>query len=461
MKIRTQLTLTFTLLAATILGIFCFGIYYLSSDYRKREFYDRLQDQAVFASEFYFNVKGVTPSQLKQLYVQQFTRLVDEDLVIYDAQKHILFESGTSHTRLTAKQFTLLAKGLKLNLELPTGEELTAISIEKAGLPFYVLVSARDRYGNSKLAFLRTIMASFWVGSLGLMWLAGLLFAKRALTPIAQIIGQVNQITSSSLNTRVVTANKRDEIAQLATTFNQMLAGLEEAFAHNKSFVQHASHELRTPLTSVRGQLEVALMQQRSEGEYRATMESLLEDIQNMTVLTNGLLELSQLSNSSYRPRFEPVRVDALLWEMLDVIATAKPNYRASIEFDPETDENDLVVNGNQSWLGNCFKNLMENGCKFSQDNRVGVKLQPKDGWLVIKFIDKGFGISPHELDHIFEPFYRSENTLHIPGHGIGLSLCRKIVQLHGGKILVDSTLGKGTTFTVSLPLLASLELAA
>jgi signal transduction histidine kinase len=186
-------------------------------------------------------------------------------------------------------------------------------------------------------------------------------------------------------------------------------------------------------------------------------MISLLEDIQNMTNLTNGLLELSQLSTSTFQPKFELVRVDELLWEMVDVVTNVKPNYKIAIEFGPETDENDLIVKGNQSWLGNCFKNLMENGCKFSSDHRVWVSLQPKKDWLVISFIDHGYGIASTELEHIFEPFYRSENTLHVPGHGIGLSLCHKIVQLHNGLIDVKSQIGVGTTFSVKLPLARSL----
>jgi signal transduction histidine kinase len=418
-----------------------------------------LEDQAVFVSEFYFTIKGVSPQQLQELYNRQFTRLVQEELVIFDENRNILFESSKTHNTISNIEVDELFKGKQLELELDNGIEMSGLKVAHNGKSYYVIVSALDRYGKSKLEFLRVISFVVMSASIILMVLAGLVFANRTLRPIALIIDQVNKITSSSLNTRVYTANQRDEIAKLATTFNEMLAGLEEAFALNKSFVQHASHELRTPLTSIRGQLEVALMHPRTPEEYQQTMVSLLEDIVNMTKLTNGLLELSQLSTSTFQPKFEPVRVDALLWDMVDVITEVKPEYRISIEFDPETDENDLIVNGNQTWLGNCFKNLMENGCKFSQAHRVLVSLKPKKNWLVISFTDHGYGIVASEIEHIFEPFYRSENTLHIQGHGIGLSLCKKIVHLHNGLIDVKSQIGASTTFSVRLPLTNALPM--
>jgi len=120
------------------------------------------------------------------------------------------------------------------------------------------------------------------------------------------VISQVDKITASNLNRRVKAGNGRDEIAQLALIFNQMLARLEEAFAVQKSFVAHASHEIRTPLTAITGQIEVTLFQERTSQEYRQVLGSLLEDVRSITRLANGLLELTQRPFRVFRPKVTP-----------------------------------------------------------------------------------------------------------------------------------------------------------
>jgi signal transduction histidine kinase len=316
-----------------------------------------------------------------------------------------------------------------------------------------VIVAAHDRYGTSKLAYLRNILIGFLATIPILLLLGGWFLAGRALAPIRNIVAQVTSISSQNLSTRVSTINKQDEIADLAFHFNQMLARLDVAYTLNKSFVQNASHELRTPLTALRGQVEVALLQTRTDEEYKGLLQSLHEDIVRMTALTNGLLELSLLSSHQVSPSMKPVRVDEVLWEAVDLVTKAKPGYRILIVFGDGTEESSLLVWGNDQWLRNCFQNLMENGCKFSTYHEVKVTLEANETTVFIHFRDEGVGIDPVEQERIFEPFYRSERTLNIPGNGIGLSICQRIVRLHGGQLSLTSVVGQGTTFTVQMPL--------
>lgn len=454
MTIKTQITVWFTTLVVVIMTTFAFSIYSLSAQYRQDEFFERLNNQARFAADFYFKTRDVSAAQLQDLYEKQFTRLVDESLVIVNDEKKVMFSSGaTDALVLSEQELGALKNNGTYNKVMPDNLEFAAITYPHDDQVFVVMVSAQDRYGASKLQYLRNILIGFLALTPVLLLLGGTFLASRALAPIRNIVDQVSRISSQNLNTRVFTKSERDEIAELASQFNQMLARLEDAFALNKSFVQNASHELRTPLTALRGQVEVALMQSRSVEEYRSLLNSLREDILNMTSLTNGLLELSQLSNEQYTPVVQAVRVDELLWDALDQVVSARPEYRIIISFADDAADSSLLVNGNEQWLRNCFQNLMENGCKFSPNHEVKVALAVEKQQVVINFEDEGMGIAAEEQAKIFEPFYRSERSMHVTGNGIGLSLCQRIIKLHQGTLTLKSALNEGSTFSVSLPL--------
>lgn len=173
-----------------------------------------------------------------------------------------------------------------------------------------------------------------------------------------------------------------------------------------------------------------------------------------MSRLTNGLLELARANSGAKTIQFAMVRIDEMLWQAQTELLKKKPEYLVSVDFEelPE-DENLLMVSGIKSLLKGALMNLMENGCKFSNKKQVRILLQLKPHMISIRYSDEGMGISQEDLHHIFELFYSSERTRHISGHGIGLLLTLKIIQLHGGNLYVHSQLGIGTTITVELPM--------
>jgi two-component system, OmpR family, sensor histidine kinase ArlS len=318
---------------------------------------------------------------------------------------------------------------------------------------YVVIASAVDITGKDKLQHLALVLFLGWSVSIGVVIIVGWFFAGRALQPISEVVNQVDRITASKLNLRVQVGNTRDEIGQLALIFNRMLARLEEAFQVQKSFVAHASHEIRTPLTAVTGQIEVTLLQNRAPEEYRRVLSSILDDVQNITHLTNGLLELTQASADISTFQFKEFRIDELLWQARSELMKKQPDYQINIDFDESIDEEFYyILVGNEPLLRTAFLNLMENGCKFSGNHQVRVLLKVESDQLSVRLTDQGLGIPENDLPHIFEPFYRSESTRHIPGHGVGLALTRKIIQLHQGTIEVDSRPNHGTTFTITLP---------
>jgi signal transduction histidine kinase len=267
------------------------------------------------------------------------------------------------------------------------------------------------------------------------------------------VIDQVDDISITSLDLRVAEGKEDDEISKLARTFNNMLERLETAFKMQKNFIANASHELRTPLTTITGQLEVALMNTRTIAEYEQIMHSVLEDIKNLNTASNRLLLLAQASSETSEVDFRPVRVDDVIWQGAAELRKRNPDYAISVSLDDAfKDEEQLIILGNEQLIKTALVNLMDNGCKYSENNQVRISIYPRGKQLILDFTDQGIGIEANDIPHIFEPFYRGKNTVSIRGHGIGLSLVERIIHLHRGQIQVFSLLEKGSTFEITFP---------
>ncbi|GAB3991796.1 HAMP domain-containing sensor histidine kinase [Spirosoma daeguense] len=448
MNIRTRLTLLFMLLVASILLLFTISVYYLYNQFRQQEFQQRLEEKAFTMVRLREDVGEVPQADLPAI--------VNEQVTIYNSKGVIIFNQGEENPRFLASTDFLkkAALGQTQYIQRDSIEAVGVQHINQHGEPLLIVASGSDRYGFSKLERLREILFFGWVLSLGIVGIAGYLFATDALRPVSELIAQVNSISATNIHERVYVGRQRDELADMARTFNDLLSRLEEAFILQKSFVSHASHELRTPLTVMMGHIEVTRLQSRSKEEYETTLDGLLDEVKSMIRLVNGLLELARASADTATNNYKPVRIDELLWQAQSLILNKNPDYQISIDFENLPDqEEELVINGEGSLLQTAFQNLMENGCKYSPEKRLLVGISFERGQIQLTFSDHGYGISKSDLGHIFEPFYRSETTMTIEGHGIGLALTKRIIELHRGQIKVDSVVGQGTTFRITLPI--------
>lgn len=447
MTIRARLTLLFSLLVGSILLLFSLTIYLLYSQYRQVDFFKRLHEKALTTVRVREDAGDVARTDLPLL--------TQEQVSIYGPSDQLIFSTGPG-TRLilSSAELAKIRKGHNIDLTYPTAEAVGRRYLSKTGQPLVVVAAAYDLYGFNKLKRLRGILVFGWLASFFVVGVAGWLFASDALRPVSEIIDQVNDISATNIHERLHVNRKRDELAELARTFNDMLNRLEEAFITQRSFVSHASHELRTPLAIMRGNIDVALLQARDGNYYRQTLTDVLDEVQNMIDLANGLLDLARASSEATALSFRPTRLDELLWQARSKVLSKKAEYVVDIDFDnlPEQDE-DLIIRGEEALLRTAFQNLMENGCKYSSNGSVVVRLSFAPQCVQLAFIDTGYGIAEEALPHLFEPFYRSPDTTSMaPGHGIGLALTHRIVLLHNGRISIQSKLGKGTTVLVQFP---------
>jgi signal transduction histidine kinase len=310
---------------------------------------------------------------------------------------------------------------------------------------FHVLVMAYDNSRNENLKDLRGILIWSTIFSIWVAVLLSYLFSKIAIKPISEIIKQVKKISYSELDTRLSEGNKKDEIAQLAITFNEMLSELEIAFKNQTDFVAHASHELRTPLTIMISESDFLLGHEQSMEEYKKHVSGMVVDLKELNRQLNTLLELAQI-NKRQVVQFSEVRIDEIIFSAIKSVKANYPGRKIIPKIQYPENENELLVNGNYGMLVIALRNLLDNACKFSHDD-VTVDITMVNESVQVNIMDKGIGIPQDELDNIFQPFNRASNVKFIGGFGIGLSLVARILDLHNTVVRVYSTINEGTRF--------------
>ena len=451
MTIRTRLTLLFSSIVSTLLLVFCVIIYLENEFNRQQEFKSRLREEALTSADILFGKEEISPALLKLLDKNQMTVLAQEEIVVYDSKDKLVYESGTDYLTVQPEIFNQIRKEREVSFQ-QGDHEVLGLVYNNGKENLVIIASALDKYGRSEQRNLGLMLTIGGFLMVGIVFLAGWFFAGKSLTPIQEIIKSVDKIGGASqLDLRLDEGNKTDEIAQLAQRFNKMLNRLEKSFKLQRSFVSHASHELRTPLTAITGQIQVSLLANDDPEELKLMIQSVLEDVQQLNRLTNNLLDMTSIDSDDTQTNFKKVNIAEIAWQVRDILLKKNTNYEAIIQLDEKS--NSLPeVNGNEALLYTAFLNLMENGIKFSSNQlvKVSFKINPKD--VVISFQNGGSVIPTNELSTIFESFRRGSNARNTKGHGVGLSLTQKIINLHEGRISVQSSENEGTIFTIILP---------
>jgi signal transduction histidine kinase len=439
-------------MVAGILGVCFFLIHQYYDNFRTASFYERQHDRARFIANAYFDASTSHYNFIEAMGEFATSLSAISRVSIYNDSLKLLYSVGDS---IAIEKQNVSNLQIKRSLELVENDtQIVYLYYPKFGRVHYVIAKSHDKVGINKSVYLRNILWLIWSLSILLSILAGLWFSNIVLKPINDIVKKVTTITAQNLHQRVLQRNNKDEIDALAFTFNEMLNRLEASFAIQKDFVSNASHEFRTPLTVMKGQIQVALLKPRNENEYIRLLQSLNDDINNLIDLLNALQELAKANADFPAQSFKKTSVLDTLVDAQNNLMKTKRKYRIQVKVEnPISDNENYVCMGDYNLLKSAFNNLFDNGCKFSPTNSVEVTLSSKQNNIIVSIKDEGVGISSEAIKHIFEPFYRSNDTRHIYGHGIGLSLCKRIIDWHEGNITVQSKPGVGTTFVVSIPI--------
>lgn len=453
MPVRLRIALLFTASVFTILLIVGSVVYYISYRSRLNLVKTRLTNRANNIASF-LNQTDVFNSQLIQKIDTSTAGSVrDKEVQVYDQdnRKVYAYSDRPTDTLVIDTAILNLAR-IKEDIYFTKGRK-EAIAIYNKEADIVIISATFDEPGKKNLFQLKITLWLSLLGGIVISLGGGYFFAGRLLRPIKEIADKVNDISAKSLTQRILTGTAKDEWHYLSSTLNQLLNRLQRAMEMHRRFISNASHELSTPLASISNQLEVSLQRNREAGEYRNVMLSVHKDVLHMNKLTQTLLEFAKTSGGEGGLEIQPVRVDEIILRLPAELAKVNSRYVVLLEFgDLPADEDHLLVFGNEELLFSAVKNIVVNACKYTTDNRALVKLKTGLDEIRIEIIDNGPGISPTEIGNIFQPFFRGDSVSSVPGFGLGLSLAKRIIKLHKGRIQVQSGIKDGTTFTIFLP---------
>ena len=292
---------------------------------------------------------------------------------------------------------------------------------------------------------------------------------KKTLTPLQKLTSEVSQIQAQNLSTQLAVPNSKDEIAQLTSSFNEMLARLDNAFSTQKQFSANAAHELRTPLAVLQTNLEVFEKKQEPEMvEYRQLFTMIKEQTARLSQLVGTLLDMTNLKSV---PRTDQVILEELVDEVFCDLDPVAEKAGISIHFDDSSSQdwhtdvhtpdasalnnNIRNITGSYVLLYRAVYNLVENAIKYNRPNgSVTVSVKEKNGQAMILVKDTGIGISPENQKKIFDPFFRVDKSRSraMGGAGLGLALVDSIAREHGGSVKVLESNEKGSIIALMLP---------
>lgn len=370
---------------------------------------------------------------------------------VEDRKGAIIYRSFSLGTdSLVTPDTVVLNETLLTTLQLNSAPVRTAITKDKNFTIYvgYPLAELRGALENLYSIFLILIPIALIVSVIG-----GFYLANKSLHPVTEVTGRARRITAENLDQSIPVRNPKDEIGRLTITINDMIRRLHDSFAQTRQFSADASHELRTPLTIIRGEMELVLRSNKSPEEYRRVIASALEEILRLTSIIDNLLLFARADQGTYEMQLGEVDLTELadeLYEDGEVLAEPK---HIKVTF---TKGAPVVMVGDRIRLRQLFLNLLDNAIKYTPDGgEVSLRVSRENGTALFSVRDTGIGIPAGEIERVFDRFYRVEKarSREMGGSGLGLSIARWIAELHRGRIHVESTPNKGSTFTVELPL--------
>lgn len=456
MQLKYKVTLVYTLVVTVIILLLCIAVYFFSSQDRKQQFQERLVNKAINTSVL-LRSHEFNEQMLYKINSTSSSMLFNKTVVVYDRKQKPVFvfeDEDAPALRFSNKIFSRVKTGKPVFFKYGERDAVAVMHAEK-GQEYTILVAAEDQDTDDWLSKLLTILIICFLGSISITIFTGYIFSAQLVAPIIRITQKVKQISSENFSDRLDSGDGKNELQQLADTINALLDKLQASFDTQRRFISNASHELSTPLTAIISQLDVALQKERSNDDYRKVITSVKDDMRRMALLLKSLLEIAKASGSQGGIELSSVRIDEILMGLPMEMKRISALYEVRLDFDdfPDNDTS-FCVYGNAALLHSALKNIVHNACKFSRTKIAYVYLGFTERHITISVQDDGPGIAPEDYHLIFQPFfrgYKQDNMIY--GTGLGLALTNRIISLHKGSIVVDTELGRGSTFRVILPM--------
>jgi heavy metal sensor kinase len=462
-SVRFRLLLWFTAILALVLFLFCAFIYYNQARDLTDDSLGRLGNRLGRLQE---TLRISLHQQNGQIILPENTLQETDVFALINSNGQILASYGTFPKGDTVQVVT---QAIQKHPGHDEGPNTFSSWVDKNSGYAFMVAPIFGESGKTSLIILggpldpnkqmENLLTTLLLGSLATLAIAiggGFWLADRAMRPVRTITHTARNISETDLSRRINLGGK-DELGELANTFDNMLARLQAAFERQRQFVADASHELRTPLTIVNLETSRALAARRSPQEYERALRVIHSENEFMSHLVNDLLTLARMDNGQVPLEKSPLDLSDVAVDAIDRLSSLAARNHVNLETGdlPET----RILGDRQSLL-QMISNLIENAIKYTDgnDKKVCIETGTTDSHAWIRVSDNGPGIAPEHLPHLFDRFYRAdkararamdEDSESPTGSGLGLSIIQWIAQAHGGEVHVESTPGNGSSFEV------------
>jgi signal transduction histidine kinase len=432
-RLRIRFAIGFCLLFALFLASSLAIIYASYADFRKDEFFKRLEDRAITTFRFLVEVEQIDNTLLRLIDKNTLNSLYDESILVYK-EKELIYESlNPPKIQFRQELFDRVKEKQKI-YTTQEDYEVVAAYVVQDGASYTIFASAYDKFGRRKLAFLKQLIAFVFISGVAAASFASFFFVKRVIRPLDELNVKIQNIDSENLHVRLNEQGQGDEVDKLARSFNKMLERLDDSFRFQKNFVHYASHELRTPLTAAVTATENALSKNLTIEQHNNLLLQLFRQLQDLTSMTNALLLLSDKKIDTLQ--YPDLRLDELVFRSIEIIRNLYNDAQIELDLDGNiSSEDSMTVRGNEPLLIMAFNNLLKNAIQYSDNKSVRVTVRVNHHSKEVEFKNRGHVLPEHEQTQLFTPFFRGRNASFTSGLGLGLPLVKLIAELNKASV--------------------------
>ena len=450
MSLKRKIALSLSIAFSLIFGIMMFVIYVSFNDFRRDEFKLRFQKRLVFTVNFIEKANDFEREAPLFFDENSDNVLLNENIIILNAEKELVY-STLKDKKVTWDNNLLESLDKEKTIYNEHSEpEIYAALRNIKGENYYILTSAQDVTGESKLAFLGYTLIFSYIISVLLIWFFSYYLVSKFLQPLEVLKNQISDTSVHRLTTDIILKNSNDEIGVLAKSFNLMTSRLDDVFQSQKDFNSSAAHEMRTPLTRMAFQLENLIQLENHSPKTKTTLQQMLQDVYQLSDLTKSLLLLSKFDKEGIATVYEEVRIDEVVFDAFESVHRNFPDFKMDFQIDEESIEDSiLTVKGVKSLLEITFINLFKNAAIYSDNQEVDISIKETDFRIIVNVFSIGSTIPIEERDKLFEAFMRGSNSQNKAGSGLGLRIVKRILEYHKADITYSSLSDSENLFTV------------
>ncbi len=451
MNLRKRIILYFSITFAIVLGITSLVVFFSMAEYREQEFMQRLKEKTTTTLRLLIDVKEIDHDLLQALDETTINNLYDEKILLFDSTGHMIYSSVDDIVIPFSGELLKRLQTGETEISYREGDyDVYAHRMDDKEKTFFAIAKANDLYGKGKLTFLAWLLAGAFILALLLEVAIAIYLSKQITEPITQLSVAVSNKNINDLS-RITIPKTNDEIALLASSFNDMLGNVEKSYQYQKNLIHHISHELKTPIAVLISNIE-RVMTDLNRENFKDHFEFQKNGLMQMASVITTLLDISKFETNRDHLIKEHLRVDEIAFEVFDSLKQLSPHAHFELEIHENIrDVEELAIMGHKRMLTIAFINLFKNAIEYSENQTVKVEISATEELVFVSVSNSGATLTATEQGKLFEYFFRGENSRQKIGIGLGLVMVDKIAQLHEGSIRYTVSAQGKNSFQLSL----------